>query len=213
MKAIDISGQRFGRLVALRRVPNGKGNQTTWLFQCDCGNLAKSHSTFVRNGDTKSCGCLMRELSSQTCIKRNTTHAMAGSPTYESWKAMRQRCLNKNNPNYKDYGGRGITICAKWGRFIGFLEDMGLRPSARHSIERVDNEKGYHKDNCYWAISVQQANNKRSNVRVTIDGVTKTLAQWCRIKGLHYDTIHGRIKDYGWDVKRAFSEPVKKGHI
>lgn len=131
------------------------------------------------------------------------------SGEYISWRGMVARCRNKTTPNYHRYGGRGITVCDRWATsFTAFLEDMGLRPSKAHSIERIDNDRGYELGNCRWATSSEQANNRRSNRIISFEGETHTLAQWARIKGLKIVTLHMRLS-YGWSVERALNQPLK----
>lgn len=209
MKSINLSGTKFGKLLAVERVPSGKGNQTTWLCKCDCGLLKTVATGSLVNGDTKSCGCSSHEAARQRFIQMNTSHGWSGTATHESWKAMKQRCLNKRNPNYADYGGRGVLVCESWMRFEHFLADMGPRPEGT-SIERKNNSLGYNKHNCKWATPTEQANNKRTTTIVTANGETKPLTQWCREKGLNYQTIQGRIQDRNWLPERALSQPIRK---
>lgn len=206
---IDISNQRFGKLIAIQRVPSGIGNRTIWLCRCDCGTIKTVQTGNLRNGDTKSCGCASHEAARQRFIQMNTSHGWSGTATYESWKAMNKRCSNKNSPDYPDYGGRGIAVCPQWQKFEAFLADMGPRPEGM-TIERNNNQLGYSKSNCKWATPVEQANNKRTNTMITCGGVTKTLTQWCREMGLNYQTIQGRIQDKKWSPERAFTQPIKQ---
>lgn len=136
------------------------------MYLCSCGNKKEIRESHVRSGDTTSCGCIK---------KQPKTHGNTGTPTYNSWLSAKGRCLNKNNTAYPDYGGRGITFCTSWQySFENFLEDMGERPSANHSLDRIDNSKGYCKSNCRWATKKQQANNRRKRSGSTqYHGVTK----------------------------------------
>lgn len=125
------------------------------------------------------------------------------SRPYNSWSGMKSRCSNPNLPLYKYYGGRGIKVCDKWCSFKGFWEDMGPTYKAGLSIDRIDNNGDYEPDNCRWATHKEQCNNRRSNTIIEIDGVTKTLAQWCDLSGLKRTTIIQRHFGLGWDFKRA----------
>ena len=132
------------------------------------------------------------------------------SPEYLSWRGMRARCNNKKNPNYRKYGERGIKVCDRWqNSFINFLNDMGMRPSRLHSIERIDNDGNYELSNCRWATPTEQANNRRSNRFLEFDGQRLTLAQWSARSGIEITTLHQRISS-GWTIERAITTPTRK---
>ena len=134
------------------------------------------------------------------------------SPEYKSWASMKDRCGRISHRQYRDYGGRGITICEEWlGSFETFLQDMGPRPSPAHSIDRIDNHKGYSPDNCRWATARQQSNNKRSNVIISVNGVTHTVAEWSRINGIKRSVIYQRLV-HGWDDAQSVTVPVRPPH-
>lgn len=131
------------------------------------------------------------------------------SPEYSIWVNMRSRCNNPNNRRYNTYGLRGITVCEAWeADFVNFIHDMGRRPSPEHSIERIDNNGNYEPGNCRWATQKEQARNRTTSRFIQISGETKTLAEWCEIRGLPVNTVHARLKT-GWDEERALSQPVR----
>lgn len=133
------------------------------------------------------------------------------SPEYVCWCDLKARCLNENTSNFKDYGGRGIGIDSRWvNDFRAFLNHVGKRPSSKHSIERIDNMKGYVPGNVRWATKKEQQRNTRKNVRVTFRGETRSLIEWCELLGLEYSTIRQRIKNYGWTAEEALSTPIRK---
>jgi len=137
---------------------------------------------------------------------RKDKHGMSHSPTYSSWEAMIQRCLNTKYHRYKDYGGRGIGVCVQWRDFKNFLADMGIKPEGC-TLERGNNNGNYEPGNCYWATPKEQALNRNSNKLLGYDGLVKTMLEWAEIKNIKYDTLKGRIRR-GWSVKEALERPV-----
>lgn len=195
-----LPGERFGRLV-VTEIVEGKKRKCI----CDCGNESIVSQCNLATGNTQSCGCLRREIEVVASVTHGATSGKNWSATYTVWHGMIQRCTNPKNPAYKNYGGRGITICDRWRySFEHFFEDMGERPDG-HSIERVDRDGPYSKDNCVWAGDIQQARNRRNNRPLTLNGKTLTLAEWADETGIPYFTLHGRLRR-GWTVERTLSE-------
>lgn len=128
-------------------------------------------------------------------------------PVARAWYAMRERCNTENHPAFKNYGGRGITICERWGHIDNFIEDMFPTWLSGLTIERVDNNKGYSPENCVWAGRKEQANNRRSNKAITFNGVTLTVAQWAQRMGIRKNTLVNRLGIRGWPIERALTTP------
>ena len=209
MTAINyLSGDRFGRLTAIRRdesaqdalKASGKRPRVMWLCICDCGNEHTVESSCLTTGKTKSCGCLQKEARGSGSI----THGMTGTKEYMTWKAINNRCTNKNLKFYKNYGGRGIKVCDRWGSFENFYADMGDSPTPSHSIERIDVNGNYEPINCKWATQIEQANNKNRNKYIEHDGLRLTYSQWGRKIGMKPHTIRRRI-EYGYSPKDALN--------
>jgi hypothetical protein len=149
----------------------------------------------LTTGQTASCGCLKAEA--------RLKHGGYKEPVYKVWHAMIERCSNAQHPSYKDYGGRGIMVCDRWTDFAAFRDDMGMRPPGG-MLERKDTNGNYEPTNCRWATALEQANNRRNNRLVTLDGVTQTVAQWAAAMGLNRQTLLHRLNS-GWDVQRAIN--------
>jgi hypothetical protein len=163
----DLTRRRFGRLkvVAFARV---KDYQSFWRCHCSCGETTVVPAAKLNFGHTKSCGCLQREAPMKSKKNLRHGHCKNGkkSPEYRAWRGMKSRCLDPNVPRFKDWGGRGITICRRWiDNFEAFFADMGRKPSPKHSLDRIDNDGNYTKRNCRWAIKAEQYANRKRRAR------------------------------------------------
>jgi len=166
---IDITGEKFGKLTAIREVGRGKWNKRRYLCSCDCGKAKLVTFDHLRSGSSKSCGCVAAKKASE----RLTKHGMHNTKVYGAWHNIKARCNKPNNKHYHNYGGRGIKMCVEWEEsFEAFYADMGDPPSSSHSVERVDNNKGYEPSNCKWATPIEQAVNKNFKTRDLPLGVT-----------------------------------------
>lgn len=200
----DLTGQRFGRLTVIEKAKN-IGEYTTWKCKCDCGNMLITRGNSLKSGRTKSCGCYNHEV--RINQKIFLTHGMSKTRQFVIWYHILERCHNVKDKEYKNYGGRGITVCNKWLTFEGFWEDMQEGYSDKLTIDRIDTNKGYYKENCKWSTPTQQANNRRNNVFFTAFGVTDTLANLCRIFNATYKTVFSRVRYQNMDIETALTKP------
>lgn len=200
----DLTGKRFGRLVVLS-FAGMKKHKSCWNCKCDCGQMHITVARSLIRGRTKSCGCWHKEAVG--C--RSYRHGGTGTAEYRIWGDMIRRCTSPSTSAYKHYGGRGITVCDRWRKsFPAFLEDMGLRPSAKHSIDRVNNDGNYEKSNCRWSTQKEQMRNKRTNRLLTFKGRTAPLVVWAEEYKINAQTLRDRIVQWGWTTERALTEPV-----
>lgn len=191
---IDLNGEKYGRLLVLERSKNK--NKVTCL--CDCGNNIDVYVRHIRNGHTKSCGC----------IRKEKLHGMSGTKEYKAWQGMIGRCEKPSKyHNYHLYGGRGIIVCDRWHDFKEFYADMGNCP-INMSLDRIDNNGNYEPSNCRWASAKEQSNNKRTNTLIAFNGQTKTMKQWAEEFNIPYERLCQRIKRDRWPIERALSVGV-----
>lgn len=149
----NLTGKKFGRLTVLYESENRFYGNVCWVCKCECGTKKSIMGRNLVKGYSKSCGCLNKEIVAK--------HRKSNTSEYHSWNGMKGRCDNPNNKGYKNYGGRGITYDPKWKSFLVFYEDMGPKPSKKHSLDRIDNNGNYCKENCRWTDWNTQENNKR----------------------------------------------------
>lgn len=205
----DIIGKKFGRLTIIKRIYNDKRGYSRWLCKCGCGKERIVFGHNLKNGNTKSCGCLQREISQKMGFGNIKHGHSQNNRTYRTWQHMKERCVNPHNKDYKDYGGRGITVCERWMKFENFLEDMGEHPSFGYSLDRIKNKLGYYKENCRWVTPKQQARNRHNNLYITHNGKTQLLIEWSEKTEIPASIIIWRLK-HGWSTKKALTTPVGK---
>lgn len=204
-KVLRLDGERFGRLIVIERAENNKHGRSQWKCLCACGNIVTVEGHKLSSGHTKSCGCLQKDAARTAQMK----HGESKSRLYECWHHMKSRCINPNNKDYCNYGGRGIQVCAEWSEyeaFKGWAITHGYRDDL--TIDRIDVNGDYCPENCRWATVVQQANNRRSNCVIEYDGEAHTLTEWSQKLGISFDALQLRLKR-NWSVEKAFNTPVR----
>lgn len=197
---LNITGIRYGKLVAIKR--NGFDQSPSrkhikWDCVCDCGKTVNVRLNDLQNGNVKSCGCLKK-------LGNNIVHCKSKTKEYQTWARMKDRCYNKNHPDYKDYGGRGILVCDSWkNSFINFYNDMGEKPSKNHSIDRINVNGNYEPANCRWANNKEQSRNKRNNIFYTQNEKKLCKSDWANELNITFGALHYRLKK--WDLSKALS--------
>lgn len=210
-KCIDLTGQKFGRLLVVERGTNNNEGKAMWYCKCDCGNPAKIlvRGKDLRSGNTQSCGCYARELTSQ----RSTKHGLSHTKLHNIWTAMKERCYNPNAIQFKDWGGRGITVCDEWlgehgsENFIAWAYANGFKQEL--TLDRINVDGNYEPSNCRWVTMKEQSRNKRNNIEITYCNKTQTLADWAIELNINYRTLYARYRS-GWSVERMLTTPVTK---
>lgn len=210
---IDLSGQRFGRLVVTKYSHNDSRRKSYWLCKCDCGNEAVVCGSNLKGGNTSSCGCGEDENRAQlmqSFTEEHYKHGLSYSRIHKIWSHIKERCLNPRCKDYDLYGGRGISVCDEWigeNGFENFYEWAVMNGYSKElTIDRKDVDGNYEPSNCQWIDAKGQANNRRTNLRYEIGGETKTLAEWCEIYGKNYGTVYFRINEMGMAPEEALKK-------
>ena len=205
----DRTGERHGSLVVLsfnsiQRAKNGH-TYAMWNCQCDCGNQKVVKGSDL--GHVRSCGCLKK------ISNHNRFYRGGASKLYSVWSMMHKRCEDSSYKHYRNYGGRGIAVSSEWSGAEGYrnfrcwAESHGYKENCGMTLDRINNDLGYSPENCTFTNMKQQSNNKRNNVRVTINGETKTLTQWCEEYRVPFSRVRVRYQKMGWDILDALTVP------
>lgn len=205
-KFIDITGQKFNRLKVIKRYGYSTDKHITWLCECECGNKAIVTGKQLRSGQTKSCGCYNKEL---TTI-RNTKHGKRHTRLYRIWLLMKNRCNNPKDKYYYCYGGKGVKVCNEWSNNFELFYEWSISNgyNDKLTIDRIDSDKGYQPDNCRWTTNKEQQNNKTNNHYITYKGKTQSMKKWSEELKIDYSTLRNRINVYQWDIETALTAPT-----
>lgn len=197
----DLTGQRFGRLVAVAREPENW--KSYWVCRCDCGAETRVLMDSLVRDHTRSCGCLLKDARRLNTRTHGLSHK---SPLYKTWTAVKERCYNPKSRYYRLYGGRGISLCDEWrDDFNAFLADLG-DPPPRMTFDRIDNDGNYEPGNCRWATKRQQASNRANSYKIQHDGGFVSLSHFAEIHGLYYPVLAKNYKKNGSDLDAAVSK-------
>lgn len=196
-KRLNLVGEKFNLLTVISDAGTSKDNQSQWKCKCICGGYIIVPSNRLKNGITKSCGCLFKKGN------RFIHGESRKTVEYRAWNKIKERCYSITSKDYNKWGGRGVKMCDEWRNdFLLFLRDMGRRPSKNHSIDRIDNNGNYEPSNCRWATKIEQNRNTRKNVYLEYRGIRKTLSEWSHIIGVNYGSIVYHLK------RKTFSEVI-----
>ena len=194
----DLTGMQFHKLTVLG-LEKVESRKTFWRCRCSCGNIIIARGANLVAGNTKSCGCLRHE-ERPSRRKHGYSHK---ERLYNIWKHMRTRCNNANTKDYQNYGGRGIRVCDEWNEYLPFREWALSHGYNEHlTIDRIDNDGDYCPENCRWATNTTQVRNRRKTVKLSYNGETRALTEWCEIFGLNIKTCYNRLHNYGWTNPR-----------
>lgn len=212
-KLIDLTGQRFGHLTVIELKGFDKYHESMWMCVCTCGKVVVVRGSALRSGHTVSCGCYRIQILKQchsNRLKRLDNHSK--TRLFSIWQKMRFRCENPKDRHYQLYGGRGIKVCEEWNSWENFYKwamESGYQEEL--TIDRIDNDGDYMPQNCRWVSMKVQNNNKRSNITLTYNGYTRTVAQWSVIMGIGASTLYAR-KKLGWSDEDILSIKPKYGN-
>ena len=189
----DLIGMRFGRLLVVKEEGRTKEKSVLWGCLCDCGNYTIVISGSLQSGATTSCGCYGAEARRASRLK----HGMSGTKMHYTYVGILHRCYNKNSNVYHNYGGRGISVCDEWvgpEGLINFVRDMGVPPSDKHQIDRINNDGPYSPENCRWVTSKENCRNTRRNINITFNGKNQCVAAWAEETGVNSNRIYDELK-------------------
>lgn len=206
-KVPDLTGQRFGRWLVTEYAGRGNRGEIQYHCRCDCGTERVLRRSSLTSGNSKSCGCLSREVAA----KRGTTHGDTGCRLYRIWAGIIQRCCNdRERYEWEKYGGRGITVCDEWRKYELF-RDWAMVNGYRDdlSIDRINTNGNYCPDNCRWATNYEQSNNKRTSKIIVFDGGAGTVREFADKYGLAYSCLYARLHN-GWSTEKALLTPSRK---
>ena len=203
---LDLAGQQFGRLTVLDVIDPGPQPRRRWRCRCQCGQECAIEQASLRSGHTTSCGCALKDFARSI----NYKHGRSRTPEYQAWRNIILRCYEPTTKGYGDYGAKGIRMCDRWrNNSTAFLDDMGPRPSSKHTIDRINPRGDYSPENCRWVTWQTQGLNRTNNVRVTLNGITQPVSEWARVLGLKPATIARRLR-VGWTPEDALSTVLHK---
>lgn len=225
-KPVDLTGKQFGRLkvIGLSKDvyidPKHGVKYRKWDCLCQCGNVISVRTSFLNNGRTKSCGCLLNDIDKERNFKHGRNKRGSRDRLYNIWADMKRRCSSPSHKQYRYYGGKGIRVCAEWAddymAFETWALSNGYNPNAERykcTIDRIDSNKDYCPENCRWVDMKVQSNNRSMCHYITYNGETHTISEWAELLGMKFGTLRDRLLRYGWSVEKAITTPVKTNRI
>lgn len=208
-KLLQLSGMKFGRLRCVK-LDSIKKNKAHWFCICSCGNRVVVLGVHLKNGHTRSCGCLHKESIISRSFKHGHSRVGSKTKTYTTWLSMLDRCRNPKNSHFHNYGGRGIKVCERWKSFKKFLEDMGEKPSNNFSLERINNDADYCPENCKWILLSDQAKNTSKNKKIIYKEILyPTIMELARKFNINHNLIYGYLRR-GYTIEETMFKISKK---
>lgn len=203
---LNLIGQKFGRLTVISEAPRSKNRLSRWDCLCSCGARVSVLTSSLRSGETKSCGCLKKELVAKK-NRQNSTHGDSKTRIYRIWAGVKSRCTNPNTHEFPRYGGRGIFVCSEWLHDFTAFKTWALASGYQDNltIDRINNDLGYSPDNCRWVTMAEQNRNHRNTRRYQ----GELLSVWCKRLGMNLNTVATRL-NLGWEMERALFTPVRE---
>lgn len=199
-KIVNLTGQTFGKLFVYKQSSKSGAGGKRWVCRCDCGGTTVAYGFNLQRGLVRSCGCSKAKGT-------RSTHGLSGTKVHHVWRTMLDRCNNPNANQYEDYGGRGIVVCTEWHEFTKFFADMGYPPQGG-TLDRLENDGPYCKENCKWSTRKEQSRNKRNNRMLTVFGKTQTVTDWAIEYGMPPRTLFNRLIRSGMDPETALTAPL-----
>lgn len=206
----NLVGRTFGRLVVISRAENDKHGCTRWNCRCACGTEKVIGRNELIRGAVVSCGCYHKD----DLRKRMTTHGQSNTKLFHEWQYMKRRCYQKNYKFYSYYGGRGIIVVDAWKENYTAFYEWALSNGYKDglTLDRIDSNGNYEPMNCRWVTRKEQMNNTRATRKYSIDGVTHSIAEWCRIYDVPHERVRRRVVNEGWDILKALTTPALDAH-
>lgn len=203
MRFENLEGKKFNYLTVIERVKKENSKQTYWKCKCECGNITITTSPHLKDGHTRSCGCLQKQKMKEIM----TTHNLSNTRIFKIWCGIKDRTMRTTHKSHKNYGAKGIKMCDEWMNSFEAFYNWAINNGYQEylTIDRINNNDDYKPNNCRWITMKAQQNNRTNNHNITYKGITHTMKEWSEILGINYTTLSMRLNKYNWSVERSFN--------